>query len=145
IKVTEAEILYKKIEQERITIGVQKDKEPQEAIKEEGSMNFVTFEEFKKLEIRIGEIISVEDVPGADKIYKLEVNLGNRVVSLVAGMKTSYKKEELLHKKVPVLVNLEPKKLRGIESNGMVLACDLDGKPVLLVPEKDVPPGSIVK
>jgi methionine--tRNA ligase beta chain len=108
-------------------------------------MEYIKFEEFKKLELKIGEIVSVEDIPGADKLYKLQVNLGDKVVELVAGLKTSYTTEELLHKKVPVLVNLEPKTVRGVTSNGMILACDLDGKPVLLTPDKDVPPGSIIK
>jgi len=143
IEVGEIQILFKKIEDKvEVTTGEEKGKK-EDSVREE--QNFVTYEEFKKLEIRIGEIVKVEDIQGADKLYKVEVNLGDKLVTLVAGMKVSYTKEELLHKKVPVLVNLEPKKVRGIVSNGMILACDVEGKPILLLPEKDVPPGSIVK
>lgn len=143
IEPQDVEILYKKVENKPLEIGINtKAKQEKE---EEKPMEYIKFEEFKKLELKIGEIVSVEDIPGADKLYKLQVNLGDKVVELVAGLKTSYTKEELLHKKVPVLVNLEPKTVRGVTSNGMILACDLDGKPVLLTPDKDVPPGSIIK
>ncbi len=147
IEVKETEILYKKVEQERVDLGINmsKSKENESNQGEKTKMNYITYDDFKTMEIRIGEIVSVEDIPGADKIYKVEVNLGEKIVTLVAGMKPSYSKEELLHKKVPVLVNLEPRKVRGVESHGMILACDLNGKPVLLTPDKDVPPGSIVK
>lgn len=139
LEIKKVEILYKKIENQN-SVCMQ----PESKLGEK-PMNYITYEEFKKMELRIGEIVEVEDIPGADKLYKLEVNLGDRTVILVAGIKGSYSKEELVHRRVPVLVNLEPKTVRGVTSNGMILACDLDGKPILLSPDKDVPPGSIIK
>ena len=105
----------------------------------------ITYDEFKKMDIRIGKIISAEKVEGADKLVKLQVDLGNETRQIIAGIAQVYTSEELVGKEVPVLVNLQPKKLRGLESQGMILAADQDGKPVLLTPDKEVPPGSIVK
>ncbi len=147
IKPRDVQILYKKIEKNKINLGNTSKGQTQDKVQkeEDKKMDFITYEDFKKLEIKIGEIVSVDDIPGADKLYKFRVNIGDREIELVGGFKTSYTKEELLHKKVPVLVNLEPKTVRGITSNGMILACDLNGKPTLLLPEKDVPPGSVIR
>ncbi|RKX44762.1 MAG: methionine--tRNA ligase, partial [Thermotogae bacterium] len=94
---------------------------------------------------RIGKIISVEDHPNADKLYVVKVDLGDEVRQLVAGLKAYYKKEELLNRYVAVITNLEPKKLRGVESQGMLLAAD-DGETVaLLTPEKEVKLGAKVR
>ncbi len=82
----------------------------------------VTFNEWTKLDLRAGEILEVEDIPGADKIYKLKVDLGTETRTLVAGLKQSYNKEELNGKRCVVFANLEPKTLRGIESHGMIMA-----------------------
>ena len=84
-------------------------------------MENITFADFQKLDIRVGEIKTAEEVLGADKIYKLIVDLGGEERTLIAGIKLYYPKEELLGKKVLVLANLEPKIIRGIESHGMVL------------------------
>lgn len=105
----------------------------------------ITFEDFNKLEIRIGKILSAQRVEGTDKLIELVVDIGVEQRSLVAGIAQWYSSEELIGKLIPVLVNLEPKKMRGITSNGMILAADVEGKPVLLHPDRDVPPGSIVR
>ena len=105
----------------------------------------VTYDEFKKLNIRIGKIVSAEKVEGADKLIKLQIDFGNETRQIIAGVAHVYKAEELVGKEVPVVVNLEPKKFRGLESQGMILAADDDGKPVLLTPDKEVATGSIVK
>lgn len=147
IKPRDVQILYKKIEENKINLGNTSKEQTQDKVQkvEDKKMDLITYDDFKKLELKIGEIVAVEDIPGADKLYKFRVNIGDREIELIGGFKTSYTKEELLHKKVPVLVNLEPKTVRGITSNGMILACDLNGKPTLLLPEKDVPPGSVIK
>ena len=112
-----------------------------------------TFDDFKKVELRVAEIKSVEDIEGADKIYKLTVDLGcsdaiNRVATtIVAGIKQHYpNKEELIGKKVAVVANLEPRKLRGIESQGMLLAASNSDKSsvVLLTLDRDIPNGSVI-
>ncbi len=104
----------------------------------------INFEDWSKLDLRVGKILKVEDIEGADKLYKLEVDIGSEKRTLAAGIKEFYSKEELQGKKCVIFVNLEPKKLRGIESKGMILAADEDGKPTLIVPEKDVEVGSKV-
>lgn len=105
----------------------------------------ITFADFKKLEIRIGKVLSAERVVGTDKLLKLEIGLGTEKRQLVAGMAEFFAPTHFVGKDVPVLVNLEPRKLRGIESQGMVLTVEANGKPVLLLPEEEVPPGSIIK
>jgi methionine--tRNA ligase beta chain len=105
----------------------------------------ITFNDFKKLDIRIGKIISAEKIAGTDKLLKLEIDFGNEKRDVVAGIAGYYQPQEIIGKEIPVILNLEPRKIRGIESRGMVLAVDVDNKPVLLHPEKEVPPGSIIR
>ena len=105
----------------------------------------ITFDDFKRLDIRIGRVISAERVEGTDKLLKLEIDLGTEKRQLVAGMAEFFQSEQLIGKELPVLVNLEPRKIRGIESKGMILAVDIEGRPILLGPEEEVPPGSIVR
>ena len=104
----------------------------------------ITFNDFMKLEIRIGKVLAAEKVEGTDKLIKLEIDLGTEKRVLVAGVAETYKPEYLVGKQVPVLANLEPRKIRGIVSQGMILAASVDGKPVVLHPEREVPPGSPV-
>ena len=106
----------------------------------------VSFNDWEKLELRVGQILEVEDIEGADKLYKFTVDLGSEIGerTICAGIKEHYSKEELKGKKISVFVNLEPKKLRGIESQGMILAaCTGDeSKVILVIPEKDIEVGS---
>lgn len=107
----------------------------------------INYDEFKKVELRVGEIKSVEDIEGADKIYKLSVDLGTEVRTLVAGIKQHYlNKEELVGKKIAVVANLEPRALRGVESHGMLLAASTPDKSsvVLLTLDRDIPNGSTI-
>lgn len=102
----------------------------------------IKFEEFKKMDLRVGKIIEVEEIPGADRLYLLTVDIGNEKRKIVAGIKVWYKKEELIGKNIVVIVNLEPKIIKGIESKGMLLATLFDNTLSLLTTDKDVPPGS---
>lgn len=104
-----------------------------------------TIEDFHKLEIKIGKVLSAEKVEGSDKLIKLEVDMGAEKRQVVTGLAEFLEPDYFIGKEVPILANLEPKKLRGIESQGMVLVADVDGVPVLLHPEKEVPAGSEVK
>ena len=109
-------------------------------------MDQISFEDFKKLDIRIGEVISAKSIEGADKLLKLVFDLGDEQRQVLAGIaQFTDDPSDLIGTKMPVLVNLKPRKMKGLDSNGMILACDADGKPVLLIPKEDVPPGSIVK
>ena len=109
-------------------------------------MDNITFDEFKKLDLRVGEIKSAEDIPGADRIFKLTVDLGGETRELVAGIKGHYEKEGLIGKKIVVLANLEPKIIRGVTSHGMLLAASLEDKSALTVItlDKEITNGSKV-
>ncbi len=106
----------------------------------------ITIDDFKKLEIKIGTIESVEEIEGSEKLYKFTINLGEETRQILGGLKPSYQKEELLGKQVLVLDNLEPRKMMGLESQGMILAAsDSEGKPVIVSPINDVPNGTVIK
>ncbi len=103
--------------------------------------------DFTKVEMRVGQIKSAERVAGADKLLKVMVDIGNEVRQIVAGIATVYQPEQLVGRKVIVVVNLEPRKLRGVESNGMIVAATAgpDGNPVLAGFLEDVPVGARLK
>lgn len=108
----------------------------------------VNIEDFLKLDLRVAKIIKVEDIEGADKLYKFTVDAGKEIGerTLCAGIKEHYKKEELEGKKIIIFANLQPRKLRGIESQGMILAAeDESGTVSLISPEKDVELGGKVR
>lgn len=109
--------------------------------------NYVPFEEWDKMKLRVGKVLKVEPHPNAEKLYVLLVDLGegenNR--QLVAGLREHYKPEELVGKQVVVFTNLQPRTIRGIESNGMVLAAEFKGKVVLLQPEKKIETGARIR
>lgn len=110
-------------------------------------MSIVSFEEFKKLDFRVGKIIEVKKHPNADKLLVLNVDFGeSEQRTIVAGLSAHYATEELEGKKAIFAVNLEPVNLRGVESHGMILAASSDDKKkvVVLVPEKDIDAGSKV-
>jgi len=105
----------------------------------------IKFEDFQKIDLRIGKVIEAEDVKDSKKLLKLKVDLGAEKRQIVAGIKGFYKPKELIGKEIVIVYNLEPKVLAGIESQGMLLAAEEDGTPVILIPEKEVPPGTKVK
>ena len=82
----------------------------------------ILFSDWEKLDLRNAEILEVEEIEGADKLYKLKIDLGTETRTLVAGLKQYYTKDELKGKRIIVFTNLEPRTIRGIESKGMVLA-----------------------
>ena len=105
----------------------------------------IGIEEFQRLDIRIGKVLSAEKIKGSKKLMRLEVDIGSEIRQIVAGIGEEYDADELEGKAVVVLANIKPAKLMGVESDGMILAADVDGKPVLLKPEKDVMPGAKVR
>ncbi|MEZ0346670.1 MAG: methionine--tRNA ligase subunit beta [Infirmifilum sp.] len=105
-------------------------------------MSSIKITDFQKLDIRIGRILEAQPIEKSEKLILLKVDIGNEVRQLVAGLRPYYKPEELKGKEVVVLANLEPKALMGYTSQGMLLAAVEDGKPVLLVPEKEVKVGA---
>jgi len=106
----------------------------------------IEFSEWAKLDLRVGQILEVEDIEGADKLYKLSVDIGEKKITLCAGLKEHYSQDELKDKKIIVFTNLAPRKMKGIESQGMLLAAVSDDhkKVFLITPEKDINVGSRV-
>jgi methionyl-tRNA synthetase len=104
-----------------------------------------TIEDFKKLELRVAQIKEVMDHPNADKLYIIKVDLGDKTKQLVAGIKGSYAKEDLVGCQVVVVDNLEPAILRGVESQGMLLAASDEAGISIISPERETKLGSIVK
>ncbi len=107
----------------------------------------IGIEDFAKVELKVGLVKSAERIQGADKLLKLLVDIGDEVRQILAGIALGYAPEELVGRKVVVVTNLAPRKMRGLESNGMLLAASAgpDGKPVLCTFAEDVPVGSKVK
>jgi len=107
----------------------------------------IGIEDFAKVELRVGVVKSAEKIAGADKLLKVMVDIGDEVRQVLAGIAPSYAPEELVGRKVVVVTNLAPRKMRGVESNGMLLAASAgpDGKAVLCTFAEDIPAGAKVK
>ena len=110
------------------------------------SIEQISIEEFLRIDLRVAKVLEAEAIPGATRLLKLIVDLGSETRQLVAGIAEAYAPETLVGKTIVVLANLKPARLRGLESNGMLLAATPEGgRPVLLTLEKDVPPGARAK
>ena len=144
-------MLFSKIEEEQI----QKQLEKLEATKAaneaenkklEPQKEAATFEDFSKMDLRTGTIVEAEKMPKANKLLVLKVDTGLDIRTIVSGIAESFKPEDIIGKKVTVLVNLAPRKLRGVESQGMILMTeDSKGKLVFLNPDADnVDNGTII-
>src|SRR3989344_1493311 len=105
----------------------------------------ISYEDFKKLDIRIAKIMVAEKIEGSDKLMRLEIALGDEQRQIVAGIAKQYFADELIGREIVIVANLEPRTLKGLESQGMLLAADNEGRPILLGPDAEVPAGSIVK
>ena len=103
-----------------------------------------TYDEFKKLEFKVGKIKEVNEHPNADRLFVIVVDLGDRTKQVVAGIRSHYKKEDLIGRQVVVVDNLEPVMLRGVESQGMILAASDDTAMSVVVPDKKIKEGGIV-
>lgn len=104
-----------------------------------------TFDDFKKLEIKIARIKEASDHPNADKLYVLNIEVGDRTKQIVAGIRNHYKKEDLVGREIVVIDNLDAVLLRGVESQGMLLAASDENGISLITPDRAVKTGSIVK
>lgn len=107
-------------------------------------METVNFEDFKKVDIRIGKIISAQRIESSNKLLKLQVDFGTETRQILAGIAKFYEPETLVGKLCPFVFNLAPKIMGDLESQGMILAAD-DNGPVLLHPDKEIAQGSIVR
>ena len=108
-------------------------------------MSMIDIEKFFETQLRVETVTEAEPVPPSNKLMKLQVDLGSESRVLVAGISKEYDSSELLGRQIIMVANLEPARLMGIESQGMVLAASVDGKPVLLRPDDPVPNGTPVR
>ncbi|MFA6320320.1 MAG: methionine--tRNA ligase subunit beta [Candidatus Omnitrophota bacterium] len=104
-----------------------------------------TYEEFRKIELKIAKIKEVNDHPNADKLYVIIVEVGDKTKQIVAGIKNYYKKEDLVGREVVLVDNLDPAMLRGVESQGMLLAASDENGIAIVTPDREVITGSLVK
>ena len=102
----------------------------------------ISIEQFFEVDLRVAKVLSAERVENADRLLKLMVDLGDEQRQLVAGIAAAYEAESLIGKLIIVVTNLEPARIRGVDSQGMLLAADLSGKPILATFEQEVPPGT---
>ena len=150
----EPQLLFRKIEDTEVAEQVEKLKEKSKKLKMEAKEDLkkeeakmikgeIQFDDFAKIDLKIATILAAEKVEKADKLLKLEVDLGFEKRTIVSGIAMHFKPEELIGKQVVVVANLAPRKMRGIESNGMILlAEDADGKLHFVSPENVIPSGS---
>jgi len=111
----------------------------------EGTMDYLSYEEFAKMDLRVAHVLKAERVEGAKKLIKLQIDVGTDKRQIVAGVAETYAPESLEGKKIIVIVNLKPAVIRGVESNGMLLAAVVADKAVIPFVEGDVPAGTKVK
>ena len=151
-KVTDApEILFARLKVEDVLKKVEElhpsvkeeEEAPQEPVIDMEPKEEITFDDFEKLQFQVGEIIKCEKVPKSKKLLCSQVRIGSQVRQIVSGIAKHYKPEEMVGKKVMVLVNLKPAKLAGVLSEGMILCAeDAEGNLALVKPEKDMPAGA---
>lgn len=145
------EILFNRVEDEKIEemeeileerIAIAEKRQTKEEVEEA----HVSYEEFQRMDIRVGEVVDAEQIEGAEKLLKLVVDIGElEPRQVVAGIAKTHDPEHLLGRRVVVLANMEPTRFFGVESRGMLLAADVDGEPYLLEVEEDVEPGTKIK
>lgn len=161
IKINPSEILFPKIEDEQVAFQVEKlnksKQDKNEILKQVQNDDVVekseisnlkseiTYDDFSKMDIRTGKILEAEKVPKADKLLKLLVDIGMEQRTIVSGIAEHFTPEEVIGKEVSVLVNLAPRKLRGIESNGMILMAEDENGKLHFVNAVGVAPGNVIK
>ncbi|NPA80614.1 MAG: methionine--tRNA ligase [Thermotogae bacterium] len=142
-----SEPLYRKVDEDKIRQWEEELRRRAEGREPEskGAEPRIGYEDFAKVKLRVAKVLSAERIPKTDKLLKLTIDLGDERRTLVAGLGHVYEPEDLVGKSIVVVANLQPKKLRGVLSDGMLLAAhDEEGKPVILTVEREVPPGSEV-
>jgi len=141
------EILFSKIDDEIIQKHINKLKGIESSVTEpQNHKQTISIEDFKKVNLRVATVVNAERIPKSEKLVKLQVKIGAEQRQIIAGIAQHYNAEELIGKKIVVVANLEPTKLMGQESQGMLLAASsINGKLAIIQPEKDIEDGSIVK
>ena len=125
----------------------QKPKEPpkEAAPPVESGPARISIKKFFETELRVAKVLAAERVPDTDRLLKLQIDLGSETRQLVAGIAEAYEPEALVGKRIIVVANLEPARIRGVESQGMLLAADLGGRPILATFDEEIAPGTPVR
>jgi len=145
-KVKKPRALFPRVELKEFIGGIKKSTIAEESSrKQEVKMDLVSFEEFKKMDLRVAKVLTAERVPGTNKLLKLQIDLGNEQRQIVAGVAETYSPEDLVGKEFIVIANLQPAVIRGIESQGMLLAAEVEGQAIIPFFDREVPPGTKVK
>ncbi len=140
------EALFPRIDLQEFIGEMEKPKAALEtASKPEVKMEYITYEEFKKMDLRVARVLAAEKVPGTSKLLKLQIDLGTEKRQIVAGVAETYSPEELVGKEFIVIANLQPAVIRGVESQGMLLAAEDEGKAIIPFFDRELPPGTKVK
>ncbi len=144
-QIGEVSPVFRKIEDSEIKAQLDKLKKAKEEKKKSKlQKKMVSFKDFEKLDLRVAKIISAEQHPDADKLLVLQIDLGDEQRQIVAGVKEFYGLDELKGKTIVVVANLEPAQIRGVESQGMLLAAGDKAKLAILTPDSDIEPGTVV-
>jgi methionyl-tRNA synthetase len=149
--INKAELLFEKIEDEEITRQVDKLLATKKANEETGGITtpgkeLVTFDDFSRIDIRTATILEAEKVPKTTKLLKLKIDTGIDIRTIVSGIAEYYNPEDIVGRQISIVANLEPRKIKGIESKGMILmAEDKNGKLVMVAPADKVSNGSMIK
>jgi len=136
-RVKRGEIIFPRIDVNKELVAIE-----EKAEKEEKKIDYITIEDFAKIQLRVAEILEAERVEGSDKLIKMKLKVGEETRQIVGGIARYYTPEELIGKKIIIVYNLEPKKLKGIESQGMLLAASTEGKMSLLTVDRDIESGA---
>ena len=124
------------------SVSAESSKEVTEKVEHSPVKAEITYDDFAKLDFRTGKILTAEKVEKADKLLKLEVDLGFEKRTVVSGIAMHYKPEDIIGKQVVLVVNLAPRKMKGITSNGMILMAESGGKLYFVNSEDDIAPGA---
>lgn len=144
-QIGQASLLFAKVEDEQIEEQMNKLSKKSDLPKMEHKDN-ISFDDFTKMEIRVGEILSAEKVKKADKLLQMQVSLGQETRTIVSGIAEYYSPDEVIGKRVSVLCNLAPRKIRGVESQGMILMAEnSDGKLGFVTPSDDMEAGAEIR
>ena len=105
----------------------------------------INFEDWKKVELKIAQIVSAERIEGSEKLLRLSVSLGSEKRQIIAGIGRSYDPESLINKQIVIVANLEPRTLMGLESQGMLVAATTsEGEPIIIIPERPAEEGAVL-
>jgi len=150
INVKRGEIIFPRVELEKEETSPLEPKNVEKTAKkvekkEEAPKGEITIDDFAKVDFRVAKVVACEKVEGADKLLKLQLEVGDEIRQVVSGIAKTYKPEDLVGKYVVVVANLKPVKLRGIESKGMILAASNGELLTLVSPMAEIPSGSEVR